>query len=868
MRSAYILGAVWILTATLQWASFAHAQTGRLSVRVVDNETGEPMAARLALQASDGTWPGDRLGCSAARWPHIEAHGVFIPGQQTFELPAGRTSILAAHGLEYRPASQVVDVRSGEPAQVELRLARVANMREAGWVAGDIHVHMVHGENERQTSYQEIATACAANGLDFVYVGQEYVGAGQLDLAGYEAECRKVSTGGFQMFLGGERPKSLLGHQALFGVPNPFLIAEDPPYFRSARKVHAEGGALVYVHPVRYYPGRQWQGKWLDFPGNNLARELIFDAYAGPSFDGLSVLSDEPANDAAYQLWFNLLNRGFFVPVFADSDACFDRAFLGLKAPGFWTTYFHVGPGGRIDRESLVAAVRGGRTIATTGPLLQFQIDGQVSGGTLAPDGKPHTVTIEARAPQHAFSLQTTAAGGEPYGIARVELIRNGQVIETWQPRTPEVRIEHTITEAETAWYVARVFGSDERWQVAVASPIYFAQEPLGAKRQPLTARVRGRIYDFATGQPRKGQVQIRYDDQVLKRFEADGRFQVDMPIDAQIVVDAAGFRPLGKNLLMDYGPVHRFLWYLQSEDLGKTETLDMFELLMRSVDLEFPLGYRMPGCYFVDVASTSRPAGGNPFESVRVLGGPEKVANGTVALASILLDCERVSPGDTIHAAAIFRDEGSAGQVGPLVVEARGYDPSRPTAYGALKKFAEFEKTWDAAIDLGDGYRLVTGELAVPEWVEPGPTGAVDISARARHAGGHATFAALQIPLGPTRRVISLSSGWPAMPLSWPDGNYGLGPLKITNRNGREGAPKSDYRQLHLQIKVAGESLDVLPVRDGRGCPDADDAVFTGHFFDQVLSDESHLAQRPTIREQPEVSWAGIPVIDASGVR
>ena len=32
----------------------------------------------------------------------------------------------------------------------------------------------------------------------------------------------------------------------------------------------------------------QYGGEWLDFPGNNLARELIFDAFAGPAFDGLS----------------------------------------------------------------------------------------------------------------------------------------------------------------------------------------------------------------------------------------------------------------------------------------------------------------------------------------------------------------------------------------------------------------------------------------------------------------------------------------------------------------------------------------------------------------------------------------------------
>ena len=149
--------------------------------------------------------------------------------------------------------------------------------------------------------------------------------------------------------------------QVLLGCENPFLIPEDPPYVRGAHAVHEQGGVLVYVHPVRYYPGKQYNGEWLDFPGNNLARELIFDACAGPSFDGLSVLSDEPAHPDAHRLWFNLLNRGCCVPVFADSDACFDRPTLGLKAPGFWTTWFYVRPGTPVTEQALVEAVRRGQ---------------------------------------------------------------------------------------------------------------------------------------------------------------------------------------------------------------------------------------------------------------------------------------------------------------------------------------------------------------------------------------------------------------------------------------------------------------------------------------------------------------------------
>lgn len=840
----------------------AMAATGTLTVRVVDAETGDTLPARLVLQSSDGDYPGDRLACSADRWPHIEAHAVFIDGQATFELPVGTTSITAARGLEYFAEKKLVELRADQVHSLELRLRRAVDMKQAGWVCGDLHVHMIHGENQRETSYEDVALTCSASGLDFVSVGQEYAEAGTLDLQGYHAACRKVSSDRFQMFLGAERPKNILGHQAILGVENPFLISEEPPYFQAANAVHAQGGVAVYVHPIRYFPGKQWQGEWLDFPGNNLARELVFDAYAGPSFDGLSVLSDEPYHPDAHQLWFNLLNRGCFVPAFADSDACFDRPTFGLKAPGFWNTYFYIGTDAPVTPQTLADAVRRGRTMATTGPLVRFRIEDAISGATLPLDGKPRTITIEADYPQHAFSLGTVdGKTNEPVEIARIELIRNGQVIKQWQPGVNQTRITHTIEETQPCWYAVRAFGSDDRWQVALASPIYFAQQKVPRKRDPLGVIVRGRIYDFETGDERSGQVEIHRHNVLLKRFPSDGQFRVKMPIDAEIVVQADGERPLRKNLLLDYGPVHRFLWYLESRDLGQNDTFERFEHLVREIDLEFPLGYRMPGSYFARKLDDS-----THFTEIGIRGGPERVTDGTVAVAAVLLDIERVAPGDTINVAAIFRDEGQAAEAGPYVIEARGYDPSRPSGFGALKKFASVHKDWETAADLSSGYKLVSGSIVVPSWVEPGPTGGIDISVRARQGHGDAAFIGLAVPLGPTKRTLSLSNSWPTMPLSWPDRNYGIGPLDICNRLGRKGGPKADYRALHLSVRIGAERLDLLAERDGRGTPDADDAVYREHFHDQVLAEETQLAEPGVIRPQPEIVWRSeLPLIDAT---
>ena len=153
----------------------------------------------------------------------------------------------------------------------------------------------------------------------------------------------------------------------------------------------------------------------------------------------------------------------------------------------------------------------------------------------------------------------------------------------------------------------------------------------------------------------------------MLAQFKARGSFRVKMPLDAELIVEAPGARPIRKELLLDFAPVHKFLWYLESADLGRPETLDRFEALVRQVDLEFPLGYRMPGCYIA-----AEPGKDLAFRTVRIVDAPRIAKTGSLAPAAILLDKEQVSPGDQINLAALFHDEseGSGEGRGRLVVE------------------------------------------------------------------------------------------------------------------------------------------------------------------------------------------------------
>lgn len=104
-------------------------------------------------------------------------------------------------------------------------------------------------------------------------------------------------------------------------------------------------------------------------------------------------------------------------------------------------------------------------------------------------------------------------------------------------------------------------------------------------------------------------------------------------------------------------------------------------------------------------------------------------------------------------------------------------------------------------------------------------------------------------------------------MPLSWPDGHYGIGPFSLCNRAGREARPRLDYRSLRLRLGARGPAMEFAPDRDARGCPDADDALYTEQFLDQVLNEESRTAEAPVLRPQPSMTWTNdVPIIEAVG--
>ena len=132
--------------------SFVCAADGAVVLRgrVVDAETGEPLAHRIYIRGEDGKWyfPKSALPDGSAityqkqrgNRGSIEMHTTLSAHPFTVELPPGQYTITVERGKEYLPVTRKVAV-GAEPVNLNVKLNRWIDMARLGWYSGDTHVH-------------------------------------------------------------------------------------------------------------------------------------------------------------------------------------------------------------------------------------------------------------------------------------------------------------------------------------------------------------------------------------------------------------------------------------------------------------------------------------------------------------------------------------------------------------------------------------------------------------------------------------------------------------------------------------------------------------------------------------------------------
>ncbi len=580
--------------------------TAGLSLKIYDDATGQIVPCSVALRTSTGTLLQQNLGYS---------DGFRCPGEFRAALPPGKTQVVVTRGFDCRAQTRELDLAAGTTSECVIRLARVSPLRTEGWVCGDNHVHMKHGEAKVIDDFSFLALTARAEALDYMSVAQQW-NVPVVTPKILSGDCAQVSTPDCTLHWNMEAPKNCwkgdvshcMGHCWNLGIPDAPADGTNPitelfamsagdyekdkvptPNFESHAYIHSADGIVSYTHPCRF-----WHSDWPAKNGfpfehdkfiSNIAQELPFDTVAGPTYDAIDIMmrtEERLVNQHGEQLWFMLLNQGYRMPATASSDATFDRP--GGAVPGAVRVYTRIE--GEPMPAKLAAAMKAGRNFVTSGPLLKFTVGGN-GIGDIVPVSKP--VKLDA-------GIQAWASGAPGEYLTKIEVIRNGKIYKSVEliekPKT--YKMNFAIEEDQTSWYIIKCYGSV--WsQYAVSNPIYF-EAPGFRAPEAARANVELQVVAAGTGKPLDGSYEviemIGREPKVLNTGEfTGGHATISAPATARIRVRAPGCETAIKSIFTDTPTLlsstldmrlPSLLDWSTYEDIRKTLSQILFKFEMR----------------------------------------------------------------------------------------------------------------------------------------------------------------------------------------------------------------------------------------------------------------------------------------------
>ena len=208
--------------------------------------------------------------------------------------------------------------------------------------------------------------------------------------------------------------------------------------------------------------------------------------------------------EATARVWYQLLNCGFRLPAGAGTDAMAN--FASLRGPVGMNRVL-VKSAAPLDHRGWLAALKQGRSFATNGPLLGFQLNGQDLGTELTlPAGGG---TLSARVSLHSY-----------VPVDRLEIVGNGKVVAEvpLAGRRTAVATTVSLPVHQSGWYLLRARGSGPEYPVLDVYP-YATTSP---------------IYVTVGGQPVRSRADAEYFLAWIDRLEAAAQAHKDWNTDAE----------------------------------------------------------------------------------------------------------------------------------------------------------------------------------------------------------------------------------------------------------------------------------------------------------------------------------------------
>lgn len=440
---------------------------------------GKPVSARVSIMAGDG-----RSYAPDDAWLHADdsydrEHSRFetryfhTAGKARLQVPAGAVHISVWRGFEHEIQHQVVKIEPDRDNVLTVRVTPLvlpATWRH--WVSGDVHVHMNYGGSYRNFPANMVEQARAED-LDVVFnliVNKEQRIP---DIAYFSTEPDPASDDEVTLLHAQEYHTSFWGHIGLLGLDSHLLLPDYSAYpgtaaasifpdnVTIARLAHEQNAAVGYVHPFLAPPPDPAIDK-------SLTHALPVDAALGlvDYYETLGFADHR----ASAEVWYKLLNCGARIAAAGGTDAMANYA--SLRGPvGLNRTFVRVTADATTAserRDSWIAGLTAGVSMASNGPLVALTVNGEHPGGEIALSGSDREVS---------FSGMLRSA----LPVDHLELVLNGAVIETFDtgPDKRTTDVSGSVTVEESGWLLLRAWSDDanplllDMYPYATTSPIY-----------------------------------------------------------------------------------------------------------------------------------------------------------------------------------------------------------------------------------------------------------------------------------------------------------------------------------------------------------------------------------------------------------
>lgn len=462
---------VLILPALLFFVSTdTVTQTARLSVSIIDAETELKTPVRVRLTDSTGRpapLPQEAIGIMWGYNDQAFGYGFqpdssfYVDGYFEVELQPGRYNLSLSKGQEYLRQDHTITINSGEELSRAFALERWINMPDRGWYSADDHIHIRRSPRENPLILKWIAAEDIHIGAmlqmgDFwaTYYTQYAWGKDGV----YQIEDRLLTTGQ-------EDPRTHeIGHTISLGASGQVRFRNGYyEYDRVFDRVHELGGLTGYAHQGMLFHGH-W-GMTLD-----VLRHKV---------DFLELLQFcVPDGPVQLDHYYHFLDLGFKLTATAGSDFPWCGAGENFSSR-IGNARFYTLVGDTLDFDSWKESFRSGHTFVSSGPVIDFRVNGRFPGDDLnVTRGSKLTITAVASGHEDQVPLR------------KLEIVAHGEVIKSVSYDQPgqssaELQLEMTLPVEKGLWIAARTEAGP--YQTAHTTPVYITVDG-GSFHNPETA--------------------------------------------------------------------------------------------------------------------------------------------------------------------------------------------------------------------------------------------------------------------------------------------------------------------------------------------------------------------------------------------